>query len=433
MLYLGLPLLFFAYTMPEDSYLTLYGTEKHVDLGFVLVGLLVYAGFLAGSFFLVRAGSDSQEGAVVGYCRWVVWPLFALTLAGYLVWFASAALNAGGPGALAGVLAGSLSDAESGDTYYIKQELFQTIPGVTTLTQLGMLYVTVEALLWANRACPRRASVLRFSPILALTLVRALTVSERLALVELMVPIGVVLLSRARWTLARRALVRFAPLLAGVGMFALFALGEYFRSWSTHYQYYYAGPYLNFAAERFLGYYATALNNAAVYYYQAPIQPLFSTLNSLFEFPVLGGLAYAVYTSGLGLPVASNEQLLTTYANVEFNNVSMLGMLLNDFTIFAAPLAAFVIGMVSFSIYTSFIRGRMLGMLLYPSWFIGLLEISRIYYWPGGRYFPVLAFLAVSLILFKLYKTPAPAPAARRGRSGPVSGYRGNPEGGLRT
>ena len=46
-LYLGIPLLFFAYIKPEGSYLTLYSTHKYVDLNFLVVGLLVYAGFIA--------------------------------------------------------------------------------------------------------------------------------------------------------------------------------------------------------------------------------------------------------------------------------------------------------------------------------------------------------------------------------------------------
>lgn len=415
--------------MPEESYLTLYGTDKHIDLNFLVVGLLIYAGFMAGSFFVIRAGSESQETDVVRYCRWVVWPLFVLTLAGYVTWFASAALNAGGPGALLSVFASSVSGTDGGATYYIKEELFQTVPGITTLTQLGILYVTAEALLWVNRASSRGATLARFAPLLGFTLVRALLVSERLALIEIVVPIGVVLLSRARWTLVRRSLVHFAPLLAGLGVFALFAVSEYFRSWSSHYQYYYTGTYLNFAAERFIGYYATALNNAAVYYNYEPVRPLLSTLNSVLEFPVLGGFAQAVYTVSFGAPRVSHEQLLTTYANVEFNNVSMVGLLLNDFTVFLAPLAAFVIGMVSFSIYTSFVQGRMLGLLLYPSWFIGLLEISRIYYWPAGRYFPVLAFLAISLILFKVFKSPAgsrawPIKSKKRGARRLTGDYR---------
>lgn len=430
LLYLSVPLLFFAYLMPENSYLSLYGTEKYIDLNFLLISLLVYTGFVAGSFFRFRAGTESQEGDTVRYCSWVVWPLFALTLTGYLVWFTSATINAGDPSALLDVFTGSFSVSNGGgDSYYIKQDLFQTIPGITTLTQLGILYVTVEALLWVNRVSNRRVVLARFAPLLVFTLVRALLISERLALMEIAIPLGVVLLSRARWTMVRRSLVHFAPVLGGAGVFALFAAGEYFRSWSSHYQYYYNGTYLNFALERFLGYYATALNNAAVHYYYGQVQPLSNSLDSLFKFPVLGGYVHSAYLTSLSSHELSNEKLLTTYANIEFNNVSMVGLLLNDFTVFLAPLAAFVIGMVSVSIYTSFIQGRMLGLLLYPSWFIGLLEMSRIYYWPAGRYFPVLAFLAISFVMFRLFKSPAKGnrtrPAGGWGRGGRrlIGGY----------
>lgn len=404
-LYMAIPLLILAYAIPEESYLDLFYTRKYIDQDFLLAGLVIYAGFLLGSFFLVRTGRQSQQSDVLMYCRWVVWPLFVMTVLGYVTWFASAMLNAGGPGPLLDVLLASLfAPEESTPYYYVKQELFQTIPGVTTCTQFGMLYVTVEALLWVNRAAPRRAALVRFLLLLAVTFVRAILISERLALLEFLLPLGVVLLSRARWTLVNRALVRLTPLLAGFAIFVLFAIGEYFRSWTTHYQYYYSGSYPQFAAERFLGYYATAVNNAAVHYHYGRVEPAAQTLNSLFTFPVVGDSIRAIYDSSFNF--RPEPDLLTLYANPEFFNVPMLGNLISDFSLLYAPVVAFFIGTLSFSIYKSFTRGRMIGMLLYPSWFVGLLEISRVYYWPGGRYFPVLAFLLVSLVLFRLAKVP---------------------------
>lgn len=426
-LYMAMPLLVLTYAIPEESYRSLFNTPKRIEPDFLLASFLIYAGFLAGSFFLVRTGTQSQEKDVLMYCRWVVWPLFILTLLGYVAWFASATLKAGGPGPILNIFLGTLlSTGESTPYYYIKQELFQTIPGLTTFTQVGILYVTVEALLWVNRAASRRAVLLRFLPLLFITLIRAILISERLALVELLVPLGVVLLSRARWTLIRRSLVRFAPVLAGSAVFALFAIGEYFRSWITHYQYYYSGSYLQFAAERFLGYYATAVNNAAVHYHYGQMEPAAQTLGSLLTFPVLGERITAFYESTFNIRPDLDLDLLKLYANPEFNNVAMVGNLISDFSPLFAPVVAFFIGAISYSIYRSFTRGRMIGMLLYPSWFVGLLEISRIYYWPGGRYFPVLAFLFVSLILFRLVKVPKKSRmSARRALAGSKGGGRG--------
>jgi oligosaccharide repeat unit polymerase len=405
--YLGIPLLILAYLIPESAYVTLYRSRKYVDFDFLLVGLLIYTAFVAGSFLVIRTGTRSQEREALSYCRWVVWPLFILTMVGYVAWFASATVRAGGPGALLGALLELAFRPEVGMSDHVKFELFETIPGVTTLTQLGILYATVEALLWVLGGSRRRLALMRFAAVAGPTLVRAVLLSERLALLEIAVPIAVVLLSRARWTRMTRALIRLAPLLAGLTVFGLFTFAEYFRSWNF-YRMFYPGPYLQFAAERFLGYYTTALNNAALYYHHGQVEPLSNTLTSVFEFPVLGARAKELYDTLFDIRSLAPDDMLQAYANPEFNNVPLVGETIIDFSIFFAPLCAFLLGAASFSLYKSFTRGRLLGLLLYPSWFIGLLEISRIYYWPGGRYFPVLAFLAVSLLLFKVAKATSP-------------------------
>jgi len=45
-------------------------------------------------------------------------------------------------------------------------------------------------------------------------------------------------------------------------LFAVFVVGEYFRSWQF-YQHVFSGTFLEFAIIRFAGYYATALNTGA--------------------------------------------------------------------------------------------------------------------------------------------------------------------------
>jgi hypothetical protein len=401
---LGIPFLLFSFLIPESTYLILYRSAgKHVDLDFVLVGLLIYAAFFAGTFFLVRTGVHSQQKDVLLYCRWVVWPLFTITTVGYLVWVASATVNSGGPGALLSTLINLILEPEGGASDFVKRELFATIPGVTTLTQFGILYATVEALLWVYKGSPRKIALLRFIPLLVLCLLRAWLLSERLALVEFTIPAIVVLLSHARWTRIGSHLIRFAPLFGGVTVFAFFAFSEYFRSWNF-YQTDYNSPYIRFAAERFLGYYATAVNNAAAHYYYGQVEPLRNTITFLLDFPVLGALTNTLYFSLFEVRGMDHHDILLTYTNPEFNNVALVGSLLSDFSVIFAPLGAFLIGVVSFSLYKSFTQGRLIGLMLYPSWFIGLLEVSRIYYWPGGRYFPVPAFLLGSLILFRLAK-----------------------------
>lgn len=420
-LLLGVPLLIVAYLIPEEAYLVLYGSKKHVDLDFVLAGLVIYGALLAGSLFPIGKSTRPQLRTTLLYCRWVVWPLFALVMVGYLVWFASATLRAGGPGTLLSMFFGLLIQPEAGMTDYVKFELFKTIPGVTTMTQFGILYATVEALLWRFGGSQRRVALLRIVCIATPTLLRTVLLSERLALLEVGIPVAVVLLATTRPTRKLRVLTSFAPLLAGFAVVILFAVAEYFRSW-TYYRSSYTGSYPEFALERFFGYYATALNNAAVYYHYGQVEPLKNTLNSLLEFPVLGSAAKIAYQAFFDVQPIEHDYMLRAYANPEFNNVALVGSLLNDLPIFPASIVAFLIGVVSFSLYRSFTGGRLIGLLLYPSWFIGLLEISRIYYWPGGRYFPTFAFLFFSLLLFGAIKARSSRSSRYRRRPGNVTG-----------
>jgi hypothetical protein len=411
---LGALLLVAAYLIPETTYLTLYRSQKHVDLNFLWIGLIVYVGLFIGASFAVGTGSRPQWDDIMRYCRWVIWPLFGVVVFGYATYLVVAVVTAGGIGPFLTLINNLFFAAEFGDADYLRFEVFGTIPGITTLTQCGALYVTVEALLWLRRGSPRAASLIRISIFTSLVIPRALVVSERLALIETAIPVLVILSS---WLYSRgsyRNLLRFAPLWLGLGVFILFGIGEYFRSW-TFYESIYGGSYLQFASDRFLGYYATAVNNAAATYYFQPVLPLFYTLTSLFRFPVLGEYATDLHNSIFG-EAREGLLFLEAYANPEFNNIAPVGLWLNEYSVFLAPVAAFVIGLVATSLYNSFLKGRLLGVLLYPSWFIGLLEISRINFWPNQRYFPSLIFLALSLIIFKLFKSPARKPPQKQPR-----------------
>jgi hypothetical protein len=401
---LGIPLLLLAYLIPESSYLTLHRTRKYVDPEFFFVGLIVYLGFLLGSFFAAGTDAEPQERDISLYCRWFVWPLFFVTVFGYLVWFASGVIRAGGIGGLLSALSYSLSvPADPGALDYVKFVLFRTIPGVTTLTQVGVLYAAVEALLWARGGSVRRFALFRFALIVVLAFLRSIVLSERLALLEIILPVLVVLATTAQLKGRSRRFIHVAPLIMGFGAFGLFSFGEYFRSW-VFYRSIYNGSYFQFAAERFLGYYTTALNNAAVVYYHEPPHPLRFTLNDLFQFPIVGNYVSWAYEYVGGRAYEDSLNILRIYANPEFNNVSMIGALLNEASVFLAPVVAFLLGVLSASLYRSFIRGRLVGALLYPSWFVGLLEISRIYYWPDERYFPALAFAIFTLAVYVLAK-----------------------------
>src|SRR5918995_7185363 len=140
-LLLGIPLTIIAYLTPESTYFTLYRTSKTVDSEFVFIAVVIYLCFLVGSFFAIGTATDSQEEDTLLYCRWFVRPLFLITLFGYLAWFANGILTSG-IGPILTEMHDVLFGQEFGSSDELKVELFPTVPGVTTLTQVGILYVT---------------------------------------------------------------------------------------------------------------------------------------------------------------------------------------------------------------------------------------------------------------------------------------------------
>jgi hypothetical protein len=212
-------------------------------------------------------------------------------------------------------------------------------------------------------------------------------------------------------------LLAWAPGLGAAGVAVLFAVAEYVRSWSF-YRASYDGPYLRFAAERLAGYYATALNNAAAQVTGGePTGPLVFTLESALHAPVVGTFVQGVMRTDPGALERWRTTLLSTQANPEFTNVAPFALWVNDAGVIGAPLLAFALGAVTAGIHRGWARGDGLGLLLYPSWFVGLLELSRVYYWANQRYVPTLAAIVTIALLLAV---PGRRRAAYRGPGPPV-------------
>ena len=103
--------------------------------------------------------------------------------------------------------------------------------------------------------------------IMILAVFRAVLNSERLAVLELLVPAFVVLLQTLPdrvLTQARMRMVALAPMWAPCLLLGGFTASEFLRSWSNFYAD--RQPSLvSFAAGRLTGYYVTAANNSAIF------------------------------------------------------------------------------------------------------------------------------------------------------------------------
>ncbi|HTF69054.1 MAG TPA: O-antigen polymerase [Edaphobacter sp.] len=281
----------------------------------------------------------------------------------------------------------------------LKDDYFVTgaIPGVTSLTQLGMAGVIVGFLVF--RLENRRKTKWALIGLLSLNAVRALLLSERVALIEVAVPAVVLFVHfKIHAGISRRlkTIITLAPIAGLVLLFLVFTGSEMFRSW-TYYSSRSDSNIFEFGAARLMGYYLTAVNNSGLILTRVSTSfhaPVF-TQEWLWKMPVLG----KAMGDASVMAMAQYRILLKANANLEFNNPGGILLPLWDFGITGGLFYWLAFGFVISKIYQSFRRGGLAGLLLYPLVYVGLLELSRLLYLSDSRCFPSLVILASAALL----------------------------------
>ncbi|WP_345333068.1 hypothetical protein [Ferrimonas pelagia] len=300
--------------------------------------------------------------------------LFYTSLTAYIVWFGDILRN---PSLLLEVIYGN-----KGATYKVR-ETYETMPGITTLTQLSILYSCLYALLPDKD----RSQRVMLYILVALTTFRAFFWSERLALIEVVIPIVIVGCLAVRRGKAR-CIVSLMPLIGIAGILILFALFEYHRTWVNHYINIYDN-YFEFVTSRVFSYYYLALNSGAglINELGAGQNTPFYTLQSLYRLPMLGELIYNYMEPG-----NPTRDFLYRFADPEFNNMSGVFTVIYDYGA-SAFVVFFLIGFLARITYRSFISAELSWLsLMYPIFFISLIELLRVNYIFSVRVFPVFAF-----------------------------------------
>ncbi|MEO0445790.1 MAG: hypothetical protein AAF191_06905, partial [Verrucomicrobiota bacterium] len=275
-----------------------------------------------------------------------------------------------------------VSTVLAGDTG-IKDRL-QTIPGVTTWTQVSVLLATLRGLRWSG-VLPGKVKLfslfhLTFVSILCL---RSLLWLERLALLEAIIPFFLAALPHLGKKFGRfgRGVLQLAPLLVPFLIFFLFILFESFRSWK-----HYSGDFANiyeFGWRRLFTYYYESLNTGAA----------FLNVSGFFD-----------GTWGR-ISMEQAEKSLFIYDNTmegpldeEYNNTSCILYLAALHGPLRYWLVIFIAGLFGGFTFRAFQWGRLAG-LLYPITFLGVFELLRIvYWWLSGRVMPTALLVAVIFV-----------------------------------
>jgi hypothetical protein len=397
-----------AYYTDTSGYQNFWQTPKYFDLSSLGLLLGVVIIFVLGCVIGAarRGGHDSSTDWTLGI-RWQSVRLlfrlsFILTIAAYGIWFAVGIQH----GLRFGLIYDLIRNA-SGATHYLRDEYLPTIPGVTTATQFGIAVIALGVPLGA--ATGWRNVRWQCLTVFTLAFIRAFLNTERLAVIELLVPF-VVSFIWLRPPTGRRArgLTQAAPVLGPVFLYFFFGAAEYFRSWSD----YYANresSFWTFIGLRLMGYYTTALNNGALLWrvrnpLSLGLAPM--TLEFIGRFPILSDMLRFLFPylfSSVTTSDARYAALLATSANPELNNPSGIFGPISDYGVMGGLLYWLLCGVVCGYLYKEFRLRTASGVFLYPMLYIGLIEATRILYWAGGRFFPAI-FLMVVSVLFVVRK-----------------------------
>ncbi|WP_028784007.1 hypothetical protein [Thalassobacillus devorans] len=351
------------------------------------IGLLYLLSFVFITFIIIKGMNKNKKNNYIIVVKPFYLHLTAiLCLFGYLVWYGELILQ---PNLILNIFLG-----ETG-TDGLRNQI-STIPGITTLSQLGVVYAICYVnyvIMYQKKLIDKKFSIYLFI-IIIITIFRVFIWSERLALIELAIPltIGLIIYIRDKKPsfLFLNKVVPILPFL-GIGLlFLLFGITEYFRSWN-YYSSVTSENIVSFTTERILNYYSTALNNGvgAMNNLQWPSGEMRYILNWLYQMPLIGEyLSETVVTS----TNSDYKTYLRTYGDTEFNNPSGLFMIMFNLGIIKGYIYTIFYAIISGVLYKSFVKQNGIGVFLYPVLFISYLEILRTLYLSSSSTFPILLF-----------------------------------------
>lgn len=376
-------LVVYAYNVKDTRYIAIYRTTKYITTKYLILYFACFLLFVIGYNFakryIVVFGNKTRISISLFDYKAIDWKemirtyyvLYTLTIFAYIIWFVNFGLNGG--------ISQLMLLSNLGNLNYTLQLIHRNsshISGITTFTELGIVVVALAIMLIKNLDDIHTKNKIRRSLILIifLSVIRAFVFSERLALIEVLVPIGISLLEN--WDgHSHKVLIRLLPILGVISLLLIFGLLEYGRSWSNHYHDYYES-YAEFTIDRVSGYYINAINTECAYLTEATPSILpYRTFEWFWKLPFMN----TVYAAIAPINVAEKyTSVLATSVNPEFNNPGGMLVFMTDFGLFF-PIFYIIYGFFVGRIYVRFLDGDLFGICVYPCIYLTMLELPRFF------------------------------------------------------
>lgn len=390
-----------AIALPDDIYET-WAVRKFLNGDLMLLLMIGIVAAFVG--IMLASGAVSRSGMVIiNFCekqrqflRRAFWVMFVLALVSYAIWIGSAVAQ--------GVSIADLTSVVNRDPGAISSLKGNSRPigGLTTMTQLAPVVVILGQLLRKMGERVGWASLI----LVVLAGVRTIFYAERLALIEVLIPLLLVsaltIGPNSKW----RSVSRLAPLIVAPLVWVVFAVSEYTRSW-IFYQQTTTLPFVEWVSARLAGYYVTSFNNSAL----LSLAHSGSNATPYFTFPAIWNAPGAPAHQGVyGLPPdAWWTSVLMTEGNPEFTNP---GSILVSYAELGAPgMIVFWIsvGLIVGGLFVAMSKGSVAGLVATCGLFVGILELPRFIYWTQGRATPLLLALIIIAVCYPKQENKKPS------------------------
>lgn len=406
-----------AVSLSRDAYL-LYRVPKYLDESHFLLSLLATAMVIGGYVWATRTGAAPKTdiGEYTSLLTKAFFTFATLTLLGYTIWIAAAFARGLTPGMFLKFFS-SATDADFG--LDLKETYFKTIPGVTTAAQFQVSAIILGLL---PGVFERRWVKPLLAGLICMSLLRAVFLTERLALIEVTVVSGVI--AMRRWVLGKRTQRWFVvamnafPIAAVIGLIVLFGTFESIRSWRFYKDKF--NSITEFTLWRVGAYYTTCHNNSAMFLERQGSWPLpYSTLQAMWAFPLIENSPLG-YEKLVGYdPDKEYLDILQRNASPEYNNEGGLFQPLIDFGMVGYVVFYVGLGFVAGRLYRAYLAGAVYGLLYFPPVLMHILETPRFLYLNSSRNFPThVAFLTVLLFIWLVSRAKEQAAAESQAAAG---------------
>jgi len=366
----------------------------YLDMRYVLLSLALFGALAVGAFF---AGKRTPRG-IVRLNNGCLDFLFYTTTAAYAIWFGPLIIS--NPSLIIDTITGTVG------AMYDVRDGAPNISGVTTATQFGISYAIIYGIkiFQDSEKLPARYHKMMLA-IVVYAIFRALAFSERIALIEIVIPLFAIYVTKGKFQPSvEKFFIKPFPFILYTAAPIFFAIFEYPRSWINRYIEVYDN-FPHFVMDRFSLYYVTSLNNICALLEYSP-NPTFDggwTLNWLYRMPVIGTILSG---DASGDNHSWFLDFLKVYATQEYNNTTGFLTVVYDWGWVLAIILLGIYGLIAGTCFASFRSGRGYMRYFYPMFLYALFEMLRIGYIYDGRAVAGLIGIGISLVFWRRASLP---------------------------